>query len=63
MTRWVAVGPRRGRQPVEPGAAPNGRLAWIRSAPWPRFKGLSEIEAEILERVGTRNELVLEEGE
>ena len=63
MTRWVAIGPRGGRQPVEPIKAPDGSLYWCRTAPWPRFKGLSESEDDLLGQVGTRNELVPEEEE
>ena len=63
MTRWVAIGPWGGRQPVEPITAPNGHLYWCRAAPWPRFKGLSESEDDLLGQVGTRNELVSEEEE
>ena len=63
VTRWVAVGPQGRRQPVVPIKAPDGHLYWCRSVPWRPHKGVSQVEAEILDRVGWRNELVSEEEE
>lgn len=53
MTRFEAWN---GRE-VEPIVAPAGNLYWFRSVWW---RGLTQKECDVLDAVGTRNELAFE---